>query len=384
MMRKGDQGLIRDQNRTLVVNLLREAGPMSRTDLSHRTGLAPSALTRLIRDLLQEGVVQEIGKSQSNGGRRPVLVAFNPECAATIGVKVERGQILAARVDLAGRIQAKFAAHVPPPPRSTDVMAQVEKAVRTLGAGRILGAGLAISGFVDASRGVDLYSPILGWQDVPIAEPLSQRLGLPAWVENDVNALTLAERWYGAGRRFQNFVCITVGEGIGAGVVIGGELYRGAFGGAGEVGHITIDPDGPRCRCGERGCLEALASDQFLAREAARLGFSSIEVMAQAARQGDNRAIQSFQRMGKAMGIGVKNVVNLLNPEAIILGGERMADSDLFLAAFEEEVRHHAFPAEAKELQIVPAELGPDGFLVGAATLVAAEFFRLPLVEVPK
>jgi len=109
--------------------------------------------------------------------------------------------------------------------------------------------------------------PLLEWRDVPLGEPLARLLELPVWVENDVNALTLAECWHGAGHRFRNFVCITVGEGIGAGVVIGGELYRGAFGGAGEVGHITIDPDGPRCRCGEHGCLEVYASDRFLEEE---------------------------------------------------------------------------------------------------------------------
>jgi predicted NBD/HSP70 family sugar kinase len=381
-MYKGNLGLLRDHNRALVINILRETGPMSRTQLSLLTGLAPSTLTRLIKDLLQEGVVQEIGKSQSNGGRCPVLVAFNPSYAFAIGIKVERQMILAAKVDLAGKIQDKVSVSLSTPPHPCDVMDQVEKVARSLGTERTLGIGLAISGFVDAKRGIDLYSPILGWRDVPLSEPLSKRLDLPVWVENDVNALTLAERWYGAGRQFKNFLCITVGEGIGAGIVIDGELYRGAFGGAGEVGHITVDPDGPRCRCGERGCLEVFASDLFLHAEAERLGFSSIEELAQAARNGDKEAAETFRRMGRALGIGVKNVVNLLNPEAIVLGGERMFDSDLFMSTFEEEVRHHAFPKEAEELRIVSAELGPDGFLVGAATLAIREFFRLPLLEV--
>jgi predicted NBD/HSP70 family sugar kinase len=250
--------------------------------------------------------------------------------------------------------------------------------VEELSQGRILGVGIGISGFVDAEAGVDLYSPILGWREVPIRAPLEQRLGLPVYVENDVNALTLAERWYGAGRNFRDFICITVGEGIGAGVVIGGELYRGAAGGAGELGHTTINPDGPRCRCGERGCLEVYASDRFLLHQASALGYQGIPELITAAQNGDGTARQVFHDMGRALGIGTKNIVNLLNPEAVVLGGERLDAADLFLPAFEEEVRRHSFPKEAEELAIVRAELGEDGFLVGAATLVVREFFRLP------
>jgi predicted NBD/HSP70 family sugar kinase len=260
------------------------------------------------------------------------------------------------------------------------VFASVARLVQRLASGkRVLGVGLAISGFVDPVTGMDLYSPILGWERVPVRGPLEAKLDLPVWVENDVNALALAERWYGAGRRYQHFICITVGEGIGAGVVLQGELYRGAFGGAGEVGHMTINPDGPVCRCQERGCLEVYASDRFLREEAERLGYTSVSDMALAARNGEGAAARgAFARMGRFLGLGAKNLVNLLNPEAVVLGGERMDAADLFLPSLEDEVRRHSFPAAAEKLFIVPAELGADGFLVGAATLVAAEFFRVP------
>jgi len=190
--------------------------------------------------------------------------------------------------------------------------------------------------------------------------------------------LALAECWYGSGCEYQHFVCITVGEGIGAGVVIGGDVYHGAYGGAGELGHITIDPNGPVCRCLERGCLEVYASDRFLEEEAGRLGYRGIDGLIAAARDGSSEATDVFTRMGTNLGIGARNLINLLNPEAIVLGGERMDEADLFFDAFREEVCRHSFPAEAAQLQIVPAQLGRDGFLIGAATLAAAEFFRLP------
>ncbi len=375
---KGDQNLLRRHNRGLVLNLLREHGPLSRTELSHRTGLAPSVLTRLIRELLSEGVVMEAGKAESNGGRRPTLLALNSSYAHAIGLKVERTRLLGARVDLAGRIRARGAVSFPEWPDPQRFLELARGLVEELRRGEILGVGIGISGFVDAARGIELYSPILGWREVPLAAPLSQLVGLPVYLENDVNALTLAERWYGAGRAFRNFVCVTVGEGIGAGVVIGGELYRGAAGGAGELGHTTINPDGPRCRCGERGCLEVYASDRFLLSQAKALGYESIEELTAVARDGDRAAQAVFTKMGRALGIGVKNLVNLLNPEAVVLGGERLDAADLFLPAFEEQVRRHSFPKEAEDLVIVPAELGEEGFLIGAATLAVREFFRLP------
>ena len=375
---KGDQRLIRDYNRGLVVNLLRTDGPMSRADLARRTGLAPSALTQRIRDLIDEGLVNEAGKGESSTGRPPTLVTFNPDYANAVGVKIERTRLRAARVNLAGEVCARYETDFDPSPKPSRIISLVEDAVEHLNSARILGVGISISGFVDTINGIDIYSPILGWKNVALAEPLEDRLDIPVHLENDVNALTLAEHWHGAGADFRNFVCLTVGEGVGAGVVVDGTLYRGAFGGAGEAGHMMIDPSGPKCRRGERGCLEVFASDQFLKREALRLGFADIEQLKQAAREKDTQAMSVFEQMGHYLGIGAKNLVNVLNPQAIVLGGERMEASDLFFPAFETEVREHSFAESAKDLEIVPARLGEDGFLIGAATIVAADFFRLP------
>ena len=379
---KGDQRLIRDYNRGLVVNLLRTDGPLSRADLARRTGLAPSALTRRIRGLIDEGLVTEGGKQETSTGRPPTLLSFNPDYAAAVGVKIERTRLRAAQVNLAGEVCARYETRFAPSPTPSDLIAKIEAAVEHLSDAHILGIGISISGFVDTINGIDIYSPILGWENIALAEPLKNRLNLPVHLENDVNALTLAERWHGAGANFRNFVCLTVGEGIGAGVVVDGSLYRGAFGGAGEAGHMMIDPSGPRCRCGERGCLEVFASDQFLKREALRLGFADIDQLEQAARKQNAQAMGVFEQMGHYLGIGAKNLVNVLNPQAIVLGGERMETSDLFWPAFEAEVREHSFAEAAKDLEIVPALLGEDGFLIGAATIVAAEFFQLPTARI--
>ena len=375
---KGDQDLVREQNRALVMNAVRLAGSLSRTAIAERTGLAPSALTRLSRDLIREGVLTETGKSDSSGGRRAVLVSLNPDYAFAVGIKIERTRLIGARVDLMGSIRKRAEVPLEDDPMPADVIDGVVALTKELEAKRMLGIGIAISGFVDPASGTEVYTPILRWRNVPLRDPIAERLGFPVWVENDVNALSLAERWYGAGRGFSHFICVTVGEGIGAGVVIHGDVYRGAFGGAGELGHITINPDGPVCRCQERGCLEVYASDRFLSEEAARLGFQDIDRLIEAARDGNADAQAVFSRMGRYLGIGAKSLVNLLNPEALILGGERMDAEDLFVPALADEVRRHSFPSEAEQLRIVNAQLGPDGFLIGPATLVIADFFRVP------
>ncbi len=310
------------------------------------------------------------------------MLSFNHSYACTVGMKIERDRLLAAQLDLAGAILRVERQPLPTPLEPDDVLRQAAHAVDALRDKRILGVGVGISGFVDATRGVDLYSPILGWRDVPVASPLSEELELPVWVENDVNALTLAEWRYGAAQSMRDFVCITVGEGIGAGLVVGGRLYRGRFGGAGEVGHFCLDPEGPTCRCGGRGCVETYVSDGAIEAEARARGFRSLGELSTSARSGMGKAREVYQRMGRVLGIGAKNVVNLLNPEAIVLGGERMADSDLFLNSFHQELRRHAFSHETRELKVLPAQLGSDGFLIGAGTLVTEGLFQRPALEV--
>jgi len=377
-MQKGNQQLVREQNTQLVLNLLRDAGPLSRAELSRESGLAPSALTRQVRDLIDRGLLVETGKQSSHGGRRGVLLALNDERAFAVGVKVERTRLLTALVDLGGGIRDSRETPLDENLSPEQFVRAIGRSVATVCHGDLLGVGVAISGFVDPHSGHDYYSPILGWHDVPLRTMLQSTLDCPIWIENDVNALALAESWFGAGRQSRDFVCVTVGEGIGAGLVIDNKLYRGARGGAGELGHTCVQPGGMLCRCGQRGCLETLASDAFLEREATRLAAGGIDELALRARTGDEKALEPFTIMAESLGAGVVNLVNLLNPERLVLGGERMDTADLFFEPFRRYVEDHTFPHEATGLEIVPWELDAPGFVIGAATLPIADFFRLP------
>lgn len=378
---KGSKRLIKDLNRAIVVNFIREKGPISRTAIAAYTNLAQPTLTVIINALLDQGIIRENGKGESSGGRRPSLFEFNTHYGFIIGIKIEIDRVLLGLVDLSGKLIARHEETFPLGSTGEQVLKVIRTGLERLPcAGRLLGIGIGASGFIDAQRGVVVFSPVLNWRNVPIAAPLEKQSGVPVLLDNDVNSLTLAEHWYGAGRPYQNFVCVTVGIGIGSGVVIDNNLYRGSACGAGEIGHMMIDPDGPLCACGERGCLETVTADSFLIRAAQEKGIAhSIEDLITAATSGDKCARDIFAMMGKNLGMGVKNIINLLNPQAIILGGERMDASTFFLPAFAHVVRRHSFPDVARELIITKAQLGEEGFLIGAGTLVAQALFEPPL-----
>jgi predicted NBD/HSP70 family sugar kinase len=380
-LRKGSKRLIKDLNRSIVANFIRENGPVSRTTIAACTNLAQPTLTTIINLFLNEGIIHENGKGESSGGRRPSLFEFNTQYGFIIGIKVEIDRVLFGLIDLGGKLITRHEETFPRGSIGEQVLQIIKTGLEQLpNTGRLLGIGIGVSGFIDADRGVVIFSPVLNWRNVPIAAVLEKDYQVPVLLDNDANSLTLAEHWYGAGRPYQNFVCVTVGVGVGSGVVIDNKLYRGSTCGAGEIGHMMIDPDGPLCTCGERGCLETVTADSFLVRSAQEKKIAhSIEDLIAAATSGDRCAQDIFAMMGQNLGIGVKNIINLLNPQAIILGGERMDASTFFLPAFTDIVRCHSFPDLARELIITEAQLGEEGFLIGAGTLVAQAIFEPPL-----
>jgi glucokinase len=250
--------------------------------------------------------------------------------------------------------------------------------------GDIGAVGVGAPGPSDPVAGVVFEPPNLaGWQDVPLAEMLAGRLGISTYVENDANAAALGERWAGAGHGLDDIIYITVSTGIGGGLILGGRLYHGVSGTAGEIGHMVIVPGGPPCPCGRRGCLEAVASGTAIAREARALvesgratalslvpreSLTAAEV-ARAAREGDAASREIFARAAAYVGTGVTNLVNLLNPAMVIIGGGVAKAGDLLLAPVRRIVLDEAFERPAAAVQIVPAALGDASGAIGAAAV---------------
>jgi glucokinase len=259
-----------------------------------------------------------------------------------------------------------------------------------LGQGDLAAVGICSPGPCDIDAGVLSSAPNLpGWRDVPICRYLEERLGVPTRLENDANAAALGEHVYGAGRGCRHLIYMTVSTGIGGGLIIDGRLYRGATGVAGELGHMTIEPDGPLCGCGNRGCLEALASgtaiaargeelvaqggSALLARLAQEQGDLTAETVSRAADQGDIACQGIIQRAGYYLGIGLASYVNIFNPEVIIIGGGLTKAGELLLAPARAEMAARAMPEALKAVQLRPAELGDYDGLMGMVALLREE-----------
>lgn len=252
--------------------------------------------------------------------------------------------------------------------------------------GRCAAAGVPVRGVVLGAPGIIasragrvVSSPNLpGWDDVPLRDRVGAALGLPVLLENDANAAAFGEHWRGAGRGCGSLVLFTLGTGVGGGLVLGGELWRGAEGMAGEIGHMTVEPGGRTCRCGNAGCLESYASataivDRYCELAGAPEGTVSAADVHGLARDGDPNARQSFREAGRALGIVFASLVNLLNPEAIVVGGGVLPAWDAFMPAAEQEMRRRAFAAPAARVRLAPAALGDQAGVTGAAGLLWRE-----------
>lgn len=307
-----------------------------------------------------------------------------------IGIDLGGTKILTALVDREGRVLERERTTTPVggPDSVIDAVAAGLRAIaeRTgFDVRRADGVGVGAPGPLDPDAGVVFNPPnMAGWGEVPLAEMLEARLGVRTYVENDANAAALGERWAGAGRGIDDLVYMTVSTGIGGGFILGGRLYRGASGTAGEVGHMLVDAKGPRCGCGRRGCLEAVASGTAIARaareaiasgRASTLTSLSIEALtaeevSRAAGEGDPLAREIFARAAAYVGVGVANLVNLLNPAAVIIGGGVAGAGELLFGPIRRVVREEALPRPGEAVRIVQAALGADVGAVGAAAVV--------------
>jgi len=244
---------------------------------------------------------------------------------------------------------------------------------------RLAGIGIGVPGLVDAQRGiVHLLTNVRGWREVPLVSRLRARLQRPVFLDNDVNLVALGEWRFGAGRGATSLVCLTLGTGVGGGLIVHGALYRGVAGAAGELGHMVLDPNGPRCACGSRGCLEAHVGSAAIVRLARQAGVAhrgrlTPEGLADLARRGDRTARAVWHQVGRLLGCGLASVVNLLNPDRIVIGGGVANAWPLFAPTLQRTIRAEAMQIPARTVRVVRAQLGDQAGVIGAAVLVWGE-----------
>lgn len=362
----------------VVFTTLLTRGPMSRVDITRVTGLSAGAVTKAISPLINSGYVAELGATQAPGafGRPPSGLQVQADRAFFLGLKVTSDELIAVITDL--RAQIRATRHVPLLSRDighvlgaitgtvTDLLAEDSQF-----ASGVHHLGLTVAGDVDRSTGVVHYSPFLGWHDVPLAHLVQTATGQITVIENDVRALTLAEEWFGAGVGAATFALVTVGAGIGCGLVVNGAVVAGAHGVSGEIGHLTIERDGPPCHCGNNGCVEAIASDAAILDQVhTSTGDTDLSLTAAVAlARGGNPAVRAvFSRAGHAIGLALASVANLIGPERIVLSGEGLSAYDLFEEQIRSTLADHAFGAAA-DCKLIVRPLPFDAWARGAAAV---------------
>jgi predicted NBD/HSP70 family sugar kinase len=375
---------LRERNRTLVVDVLREQGGVTQAELTRLTGLSRATISTLVAELRIRGLVLEQPSAEPvrQGGRPPVQLALTPSAGNAVGIDFGHSHVRVAVADLAHRIlveREEALAVDSDPLGSLDVAAGLVRAAMSsagVSAASVIGVGMGVPGPVDHRTGrVGSTSILAGWLGIRAAEEIERRLDLPAVVDNDANIGALAEASWGAARGLRNVAYIKASSGIGAGLVLGGRLHRGANGTVGEIGHDIVDEAGPFCRCGNRGCLEAVAGGTAITELLSRSRREplTLQQVLDLAEEGDLACRRALAEVGRQIGAAAARLCNLVNPERVVVGGLLASAGDLLLDPMRESVRRFGVDSATAGVEIVPSEFGERAGVVGALALVLRE-----------
>lgn len=365
----------REESLGLLFEAVLTRGPVSRRDAARLTGLSPASVTKLVRPMIEHGYLVEHDREAGVPGRPQIPLEVASSRHFAVGIKVTPHEVIGVLCDLHAEPQASVRRAID---RTTpeQVVAAIEQVTEELLAAypverdRLLGIGVGMSGHVNGETGEVLSSSLLGWDRVPLRQLLSDRTGLPVLIENDVNTLAIAEQWFGPGSGYASFAVVTVGAGVGCGLVLDGRLWRGVSGAAGEFGHTVIDPQGPPCSCGKRGCVEAFAGDRAIVdamNQASEEPVADVAEIVARAHQGDETARRVFVEAGTALGGALATLVSLVNPPLVILSGEGVAASDLFMDALSTALARNAFSTTAADCELLVRPLPDETWARGAA-----------------
>lgn len=402
--KKMSQDDMRLMNNMLVLKLLREEGAASMPQLSKKTMLTLPAISAIISELEMFGLVKNSGTVQVKRGRFPSLYEFNGDSYNIISLAIRSDCVSVGLVNLEGKILKVLSENIKEVKEPEHIVelssALIEKIIinSTLPEKGILGLGVSMHGIVDPVLGISVYPAQLSWRDYPLIDRLRERLDFPMKIDNDMNCLLLAEKWFGRAKDVESFVIVNVDYGVGMGIMAHDAVLRGEDYGAGQIGHILIDDSKIQCNCGKVGCLETVASEKAILREIiskikegeasqvlnlAEENIKQINLnhVYEAANDGDDLAIGVIKRAGQFLGKGLAILINIINPRMIIITGGILKSKEIFFHAFHEAINMYALTTNIKNLQICPSELQEYNDIVGAAALWIEALFtgKIPL-----
>lgn len=359
----GNQQLVKQINKTLVLETILHEAPISRADISQKVGLNKGTVSSLVNELLEDQLIYESGPGQSSGGRRPVILLFNDKAGFSIGIDLGVNYILGVLTDLKGNIIVEVNKKLTV--RSYEVVIEILKSVISdlINATPqshygIVGIGIGVPGLVN-NHGEILIAPNLGWKNMNLREEIENSFDIPVFIENEANAGAYGEKLYGVGKEKDNILYISAGIGIGVGIILNGELFYGMNGFSGEAGHMIVQVNGKDCSCGSSGCWELYASEKALLEEAKKLKLTgiteetlSIEQLIELANKGNEDIINLFHSIGMYLGVGINNIINIFNPEQVIIGNRLAMAKEWLEKSVEKFIKNHTMKYHQKDLSI--------------------------------
>lgn len=397
MQRGSFQGM-KTLNKSIILNKIRRDAPISRAQIAKETKLTPPTVGTIAKELIEEGIVIESEVGNSQGGRKPTMLVINQSAFLILGIDAGPETVEMILTDLAGVILIKEQVQMEKQITAEKFIELLKNEISRIlireetTASRLLGIGIAMHGVVDIKSGTSVFAPNLNLRNVPIKKELEKTFDCPIKVENDARAMALGEAWFGGHKQMDgSMVAVNIGRGVGAGLLVDGNLYHGNNGIAGEIGHMTIDINGEKCECGNQGCLQTVASGPAISARAKqvieqnphifperlRAAYATItgEMIFEAAEAGNKACQQILEETGKYIGVGLLNLIHILNPGRIVLGGGVMKAGPFILSPLLEIIRNSALTDQAKQTTVTISTLGKEATSLGAVALLLVELF---------
>lgn len=392
-MKRGSFQAMKKLNKSLILKKILNDGPISRAEIAKAIKLTPPTVGTIVKELIEQQIVKESAQGESKGGRKPTLLVIDHDAFCVIGIDAGPREVSVVLTNLQANLIDKKKVGVTKGIAKQDYLALLINEAEALinrnetYTDKLIGIGVAMHGVVDAENGVGLFAPNLHLRDIPVKDVLTKHFDLVVQVENDARALALGETWFGQGKGINNLLAVNIGSGVGAGVVLDGELYRGDAHIAGEIGHMTIDLHGDTCSCGNKGCLQTIVSGEAIQKRAEQALIDGVETTLMtpsptaydlfiAAEAGDCFSQSCLTETAEAIGIGLTNVIHTINPDRILLNGGVMKASKYLLPEIKATVNRRALTKTAKETPIFVSELGDEATALGAVALVLVEVFK--------
>ncbi|HOR41884.1 MAG TPA: ROK family transcriptional regulator [Atribacterota bacterium] len=403
MQKTGNQKLIQELNRSIILKTIRHHGPISRSEIAKINNISPTTVSVAVGRLIKQGLVYEDKPGDSSGGRRPILIRFSPESRYIIGVAISNSSIQIAEMDLAAKPHnlAIYPIHNLTGKLFVDYLLDLISQFlnNCPDLAKCMGISIISPGIINVEDGIIHENTKLKLKDIPLKEIAEDKFNLKTWIENDANAIALAEKKFGKFKKFKNLIYITIGDGVGAGIIVNGAIYRGGNGGAGEFGHTSIDRNGLYCDCGNRGCLENYISwpaifskissaiepqgNNTVMLELAKGDIEQVtpSIFLQALEKKDILAEKIMEETAEYLATGIVNLVNLFNPDIIIFGGKVAYNNHILIARVKELVFKRAMAVLTNRLEICSTSLGDNFRMTAAATIALQQIFHFSIIS---